>query len=226
MAGGAKIAPAEASETEYSLAQPTQEGFSGDRRIGLAFLVLGTLVLLLGPQQMWHDRTAALIAEPVPVIDLKKRSQGEAEMAYVIVIRHGEKPRKHEPDSNGLSATGVKRSLYLAECMSSTQSSLALPSGAPKYLLASHTKPDKSHRAIDTATPLANRLGLKVHDDIHVSTFWLARAGSPPATLSTAPLTTAAPATPHLALTTTVPPPFHPRRTRTTKPSCRRCIRF
>lgn len=180
--------PIEASATEYSLTQAAQRESSGYRRIGLgALLGLSALVLLLLPQQLSLAvayRTADLMAaEPEPVagrdgvIDFKKRPQDEvAEMAYVILIRHGEKGSKGEADYNGLSPTGMKRAEYLARCMSSPLSSLALPAGPPKYLLASHTKPDKSHRAIDTAMPLAQRLGLKVHDQIHVShrTRWFA----------------------------------------------------
>jgi hypothetical protein len=238
--GGSRVAPAEASSTEYSLTQPADKDSSDSRRFGRgALLVFSALMLLLLPHQLWQGvRTAELTAEPAPVdgwdgaIDFKKQPPDEvAEMAYVILIRHGEKGSKQEVDSNGLSPTGMKRAEYLARCMSDPSSSLALPAGPPKYVLASHTKPEKSHRAFDTAMPLARKLGLTVHDKIHVSHRKCPLARWPDA----AQLPRLARALLRHSFRCVLPNPIaasalHPsptaRRPRTTRPSCRRSTPF
>lgn len=86
-----------------------------------------------------------------------------SEVAYVVIIRHGEKP----DSGNGLSKEGKKRALYLANCMSGKRPSVMLPWGAPTYVMASYGHPDKSHRPIDTVTPLAQRLRLPLDTDFY-----------------------------------------------------------
>ena len=84
------------------------------------------------------------------------------EKAFIIIVRHGE---KHHGD--GLSPTGVKRSEYLARCMSQKQPTVAMPFGPPTYVMASHGKPDHSHRPIDTMLPLAKALNFPLDSDLY-----------------------------------------------------------
>jgi len=89
-------------------------------------------------------------------------SEAPAEVAHVVIIRHGE---KHEGD--GLSEDGKLRAHYLKRCMTSPYASVALPLGQPTYVMASHGKPGKSHRPQDTASPIAQALGQKLDDSLY-----------------------------------------------------------
>ena len=87
------------------------------------------------------------------------------DVAYIIIIRHGEKPPKGEHD-NGLSPDGASRARYLQRCIASPYASIAFPLGAPTYVMASHGKKGRSHRPQDTARPVAEALGLRLDDDV------------------------------------------------------------
>jgi len=78
--------------------------------------------------------------------------------AIIYLIRHGEKP---EPEADGLSALGLKRSEALPGVFGP---------GSPYnigYILAEHPKKDGSRaRPRDTVLPLANALGLDIDTSV------------------------------------------------------------
>jgi len=162
------IAPDEQGASNYQLVEPPAVGLtraSTSARIGL--------VVLLGMAVVGLTR-AGVLTRPVEAVVSAHRVKGDdriAEMAYVVLIRHGEKGFKGDGDTNGLSLTGSHRAQYLARCMSSGDSSLAFPSGSPKYVMASHTKPEASHRAVDTARPTADALDVPLNANIHVKDY-------------------------------------------------------
>jgi len=79
----------------------------------------------------------------------------------ILILRHGEKPgdptAEGSEDGINLSTRGYERAGALAPYVPGTF-------GAPDYLFA--TAPSKhSNRPVETITPLANALGLKIHAD-------------------------------------------------------------
>lgn len=84
------------------------------------------------------------------------------EVAYLVLIRHGEKYL-----GNGLSEDGKRRVHYLSKCINKPHASLALPLGPPTHVMASHGAIGKSYRPQATAAPIAAALGLELDDDFH-----------------------------------------------------------
>jgi len=80
-----------------------------------------------------------------------------AETAIINIIRHGEKCASSGDD---LTAVGHSRADYLAQCMSSSTPSIAMPFGKATAVMAGEGK--HSLRPKETATPLAEKLGLKL----------------------------------------------------------------
>lgn len=93
-------------------------------------------------------RFAAPLATLVAVVDAK---------AVLNIMRHGEK--LCEP-SNDLSEEGEHRAQYLARCMSSTTVSRGMPLGKATRVYASQYQEGHTKRTIQTATPIAEQLGL------------------------------------------------------------------
>lgn len=94
----------------------------------------------------------------------------------IMFIRHGEKPGDHgaphgvnhhgEPDEHSLSVRGWMRAGALAGLFGHVPIPTHSTAQPPQRIVA--TKPSsgaKSHREIDTATPIARRLGLVVDSD-------------------------------------------------------------
>lgn len=79
--------------------------------------------------------------------------------AVLNIIRHGEKVC--EP-STELSEEGEYRAQYIAKCMSSTTVSRGMPLGKATAVYASQYKKGHTKRTIQTATPLAEQLGLEL----------------------------------------------------------------
>lgn len=90
-----------------------------------------------------------------------------SEVAYVVVMRHGEKVDK----GHGLSEAGIARSEYLARCTTAAQPSTLLPFGPPTYVMASHDTPTTAHRARQTALPIAAALGMELNWGVHIDDF-------------------------------------------------------
>lgn len=81
-----------------------------------------------------------------------------ADTAIMNIIRHGEKCAN---SGNDLHAAGYARADYLAQCMSSSTPSKAMPFGKATAVMAGEGK--HSLRPKETVTPLAKKLGLKLH---------------------------------------------------------------
>lgn len=81
-----------------------------------------------------------------------------ADTAIMNIIRHGEKCASSGDD---LVAAGYARADYIAQCMSSSTPSTAMPFGKATAVMAGEGK--NSLRPKETATPLATKLGLKLH---------------------------------------------------------------
>lgn len=77
--------------------------------------------------------------------------------AVLNIMRHGEK--LCEP-SNDLSEEGEHRAQYISKCMSSTTVSRGMPLGQATRVYASQYQEGHTKRTIQTATPLAEQLGL------------------------------------------------------------------
>lgn len=81
-----------------------------------------------------------------------------ADTAIMNIIRHGEKCASSGDD---LVAAGYARADYIAQCMSSSTPSTAMPFGKATAVMAGAGK--HSLRPKETATPLAEKLGLELH---------------------------------------------------------------
>lgn len=81
-----------------------------------------------------------------------------ADVAYINIIRHGEKCADSGDD---LTATGYARADYLARCMSADAQSAAMPFGKATAVMAGEGKHSK--RPKETATPLAKKLGVTLN---------------------------------------------------------------
>lgn len=84
------------------------------------------------------------------------------EVAYINIIRHGEKCSDDLDHGAGLTAVGFERAAYLGRCMSSKAPSAAMPFGAATAVMAG-AGPPPSVRPKDTVTPLADALNLTLH---------------------------------------------------------------
>merc|ERR1712070_1279048 len=79
--------------------------------------------------------------------------------AVLNIIRHGE---KCGDESNDLSTEGEHRAQYIAKCMSSTTVSRGMPLGKATSVYASQYEEGHTKRTVQTATPLAETLGLEL----------------------------------------------------------------
>ena len=155
MAGAERTIRIEEDPARYELLVGPQTAASSWRRTqraGALFLGAGLLVSTVSFAMQSPLQQDLLEVKPTVV----------HEKAFIIIVRHGE---KHHGD--GLSPTGVKRSEYLARCMSQKQPTVAMPFGPPTYVMASHGKPDHSHRPIDTMLPLAKALNFPLDSDLY-----------------------------------------------------------
>ena len=155
MEGTERTIRIEEDPTRYELLVGPQTAASSWRRTqraGALFLGAGLMVSTVSFAMQSPLQQDLLEVKPTVV----------HEKAFIIIVRHGE---KHHGD--GLSPTGVKRSEYLARCMSQNQPTVAMPFGPPTYVMASHGKPDHSHRPIDTMLPLAKALNFPLDSDLY-----------------------------------------------------------
>lgn len=85
--------------------------------------------------------------------------------AVINIIRHGEKCGDID---TGLSVEGQYRAEYLAKCMSSDTISRGMPYGKATIVMASLSEGGKhTTRPVDTVSPLAAQLGLKLQTPCH-----------------------------------------------------------
>ncbi|MBU6151529.1 MAG: hypothetical protein KGR25_08775 [Chloroflexi bacterium] len=95
----------------------------------------------------------------------------------IMFVRHGEKPNDHgaphgvnhqgEADEHSLSVRGWMRAGGLAGLLSNTPIPSHPNVQPPQRIVATGPSPDaKSHREINTANPIAQRLGLHVESDL------------------------------------------------------------
>ncbi len=92
-------------------------------------------------------------------------SQVFAAPARILIIRHGEKPA-NTSDGN-LSPRGYQRAQALTSLFSRQPQLLAF--GRPVSMFAFNNFGDGSNRGIETATPLANTLGIPVNSSFRPS---------------------------------------------------------
>lgn len=92
-------------------------------------------------------------------------ASAEFEFATVLLMRHGEKT---EGSGDALSPAGVARSIYIGRCLGGDARTVAAPLPITN-VMASATRPGKSHRTIDTVRPLAAALGLTVDASVDKS---------------------------------------------------------
>jgi hypothetical protein len=79
--------------------------------------------------------------------------------AQVLIIRHGEKPAQ----GNDLSAKGEKRAQALVGYFETNPEVTQYGTPVAIYAMAPDDSQDPSRRPIETVTPLANSLGLKIN---------------------------------------------------------------
>ena len=150
-----EVAP---ESTHYVLVSPPPPRRCIGLRVALALLVGAAALLFV------LALSAADVASLAAAADAN--ITGGAELARIIIIRHGE---KDHASGNGLAPAGRARAQYLARCMSQPARSLALPNGPPTLLMASESKKGKSHRSEDTVRPLADALHLDLDTSIKSS---------------------------------------------------------
>lgn len=90
------------------------------------------------------------------------------ELATVILMRHGE---KDSASGNALSAEGIARAQYIAQCLKTDEPTGATPLGPVRAVVASATREGKSHRTRDTVRPLADARGIAMDDTIDKKDF-------------------------------------------------------
>ncbi|KAG8468478.1 hypothetical protein KFE25_013561 [Diacronema lutheri] len=96
------------------------------------------------------------------------RAPEEYELATVLLMRHGEKTKA---SGNGLSAEGLARAQYIAQCIGHDGLTHATPLGPVRAIIASATRDGKSHRTRDTVRPLAEARGLVMDDAVDKKDF-------------------------------------------------------
>ena len=158
-ASALRLVRVEEPSTEYALVLPPPPPALHARRakwsacalLAVAGLVLGVMSWTTGtPWRVRSDAAAHLLA---PAASDGPLSTAMHDKAHIIIIRHGEKDTRKSEKGEGLSDVGEKRAQYLARCMSQPMPTVAMPFGPPTYVMASHGKPSKSHRPIDTVRP-------------------------------------------------------------------------
>jgi len=183
MAAALSWVQVEEPTTQYEQVMPPLQAHSGWlRRSVCALMLVAGVVLWLAPSQMTDAPSivhsdAASLAERSASLETSARladlstavplATAVHEKAHIVIIRHGEKDTRQSSTGQGLSDVGQKRAQYLARCMSQATPTVAMPFGPPTYVMASHGKPSKSHRPIDTVVPLAEALGVTLDSDIY-----------------------------------------------------------
>jgi len=157
----------------YELFVPSRTSSSGCsskwRRCALAALCsLPLLTAGFLARRFWVARQQFLEEWSWEMLKRDEEEEGQGptpihDRAYIVIIRHGEKPDK----GDHLSDIGERRAKYLARCMSQRAPTTALPIGRPSYVMASHGMSEHSQRPIETVLPLAKALGLQLDSDLY-----------------------------------------------------------